>query len=443
MSESVLEMILRLRKDGGGNLEKAADDLNDIAENSEDASDALTDVEEGFEGVGDAAEKSGKKGESALSKWAKDQGVKQKFEILGKVIDGVSKAFDLAASEAEKLGRTEVSANIAQMRDTFAGFTDTLVEVPIAGRDFLAWMGDAAAGATNAMKVVQALTIAVEKQTGALTAEEAANRAAALMVVELTDAQRAQIDATIAAAAATEDAKNQYDQLAVTEALAAKAADEARAAQEMATGVYGLAAQALEAANVPLFQKIELENQLAIAAGLTTQEELEQKEAIGFLTQQLTLGKIGIEEYKARIDDLALGTAAAKDIINDTAEAIRGIPDRDIYLNYHYQQYGSEPGGGAPVNIPPDNSNINFGGMQAEGGMYHVTEPTVFVAGDKDGETAIFIPDGAKNTKPAAAEMGGNSIVLQLSAMDEKTIVAIVQRQLAATGQAADTRRRI
>jgi hypothetical protein len=56
---------------------------------------------------------------------------------------------------------------------------------------------------------------------------------------------------------------------------------------------------------------------------------------------------------------------------------------------------GGAGGGGGGTGGGAFEGGATYGGKQAEGGTYHVSEPTWFLAGEAGGETAAFTPDGA------------------------------------------------
>jgi hypothetical protein len=105
--------------------------------------------------------------------------------------------------------------------------------------------------------------------------------------------------------------------------------------------------------------------------------------------------------------------------IDETKNRLLGIPDRTVNVDIFYNQHG-EPGPDVPVVIVPENTgNQTWGGAQAEGGVHHVSRPTLFVAGDAGGETVAFIPD-SKRVPMAESALGDStpserSIVVNLT----------------------------
>lgn len=105
--------------------------------------------------------------------------------------------------------------------------------------------------------------------------------------------------------------------------------------------------------------------------------------------------------------------------IDETKNRLLGIPDRTVNVDIFYNQHG-EPGPDVPVVIQPeDTGNQTWGGAQAEGGVHHVSRPTVFVAGEAGGETVAFIPD-SKRVPMAESALGDStpserSIVVNLT----------------------------
>lgn len=207
--------------------------LLDAREEAERTSKAVKDL-------GDKTKESGDKAEGALSQWAQAQNLKDKFEILMQVVEGVGKAFDLAEERATALGRNDVASNIHDMRVEFQDLGDALLQIPIAGRDFLQWMGDAAVGLKNTSLAAQAAIIWAEKQTGAIDEQTAAQQIAVLVTTnaKLTTEQLVQAQRDLA------DPLDETNRLlrAQGDAAAAEAthaADLAKAQQLLAAGLSG------------------------------------------------------------------------------------------------------------------------------------------------------------------------------------------------------------
>ena len=123
-------------------------------------------------------------------------------ELFSQGLEAVGKAFDFAAKQAEKLGRADVAENIKEMQAAGENLLDVLVQVPLAGRDFLQWMGDAAQGATNLARLVGALSISMQLNTGQISYETAQLQLNAMMTDEnATKTKQLEDDKTELAAA--------------------------------------------------------------------------------------------------------------------------------------------------------------------------------------------------------------------------------------------------
>lgn len=443
MSDSILNLILNIRKAGKGDKEAVS------------GLDAM-----------------GKKIDSVL------KNSKQNAQMLTHTVGAVGKllgdAFKLAADEAQRLGRSEVTAQMKEMDAAFKTVTDTLVQIPIGGRDFLAWMGDAAEGAANAGKAIAALSIYIAKNTGAMTESEAATAANALMnsqaVLSAEQLARAQIDLAdpmdetnqllrAQADAAKYLADKESKELAAAMAEAAMKAGEFNAIlgqavdnelvayqnkqKDLGAQIADTKGKLDELGKTPHLtaeQKTQLEELKTSYENLKTQYEDNAKAhnlavreiMLGYLQQQMAMdGPLTEAEqrYILKVGEdwgvLKSGTVETWDAIAETVktsmgdaeEFIKGMGNRlpgyftDLNYDLTYNvrvngqvPYGAEPGGEAPVIIPADNSNATFGGMQAAGGDYWVTRPTWFMAGEAGPERATFTPQGKENP------MGGVTI---------------------------------
>jgi hypothetical protein len=146
-------------------------------------------------------------------------------------------------------------------------------------------------------------------------------------------------------------AKENEIAIGVTEDLTG-ALDELSAEEGEGIDVLGMAIDAVNDSNAGLRTKIELEEKLKLLSGQLTQEELDLKEAIDFLTRMLEDGKITQEEYLALVQQLAVDGSLAAEIVKGLGNAILLLPDsKDIHINVKYHKYGEEPGPGVP--LPP------------------------------------------------------------------------------------------
>jgi len=238
---------------------------------------------------------------------------------------------------------------VDNLTDTLQGYGLML------GNFVIPWLNKAIEGGENYVKVYQALWIKAQQMTGAISDEEAAMQAGILAGVDYSGTLENLNVHALAATASSRDHAAALGEVKIAD-------DELRAAQELSTSVYDLATAAIRDSNIGLAQQIELEEQLALASGKLTAEEVAQKDAVGFLTKQLELGRITMDEYKAAVDELASGASTAGGIIRDVGAAIQGLPDsKTIHINI---AYGAEPGPEAPVNIP----DVDTGGPVPGGG---------------------------------------------------------------------------
>lgn len=122
--------------------------------------------------------------------------------------------------------------------------------------------------------------------------------------------------------------------------------------------------------------------------------------------------------------------------IDETKNRLLGIPNRTVTVDIVYAQHG-EPGPDAPVVIVPENTgNQTWGGAQSEGGVYHVSRPTVFVAGDAGGETAAFIPDSQRGSLPT-------EVPVSSSPAERPVIINLTYAPLISTGDRVELQTRL
>lgn len=112
-------------------------------------------------------------------------GVAKASALLTTEIALVSKAFDFARDAAQKFGDLDTVSKIDEMTTTFEGLGSVLATTPIAGRDFLEWMGRAAQGAKSSAQLIALLTTELQVYAGTLDA------VTALQVIgNIADAER-------------------------------------------------------------------------------------------------------------------------------------------------------------------------------------------------------------------------------------------------------------
>jgi len=231
------------------------------------------------------------------------------------------------------------------------------------------------------------------------------------------------------------------------------AAEAAAAAADTQTRIYGLAADALAAANIPLFQKVELEKQLALASGATTVEQEKEKDAIALLRRQMELGNVDGAKFNEIVGLMASGAITAQQAIDMVTASINAIPkDTQVGITYNLNTNGSPPSAAAgDVGIGPAGSastaystatggTVAYGGAQAEGGAYTVTQPTWFLAGEAGTEMAYFVPQGKSLSDVAGGGALGNITININGAQSPMETARAVRAELDRMGRRADSR---
>jgi len=334
------------------------------------------------------------------------------FDNLGRAGLGMADALDRDISQFDELARAAQSsgkildeAMIQRMEEAqikTQQYADKLDGLKISVGTFAVdGLGKAVTGGEDYVKMWQAIIIKTGQAIGVTDDVTATWQAAMLMGadynttlenmglaydVEDVRARRA-AEATSLHTDATVDAKAAEDAL--------------KASKDLSNEVYTLAEVAIGKANIGLAQQIELTEALALASGKLTLEDLATQEAIGFLTKQLELGKITMDEYKAAVDALASGATNARDIVNQVGAAINGLPtSKDIYVNVHTNAAAGEVGIGPTAPIPSGPEETPSGGRFQHGGSfiipsgYHENFPIGPRGGASSGERVTVSPAG-------------------------------------------------
>ena len=407
MADSVLNLLLNIRKGGKGDKEAAS-----------------------------GIDQMGKKIESVVRDSRKNA------QVLSATVGAVGKllgdAFKLAADEAQRLGRSEVTAQMKEMDDAFKTVTDTLVQIPIGGRDFLAWMGDAAEGAANAGKAIAALSIFIAKNTGAMSENEAAMQATLLMQgpVVLTTEQLAQANKDLAdpldesnrllreqataeeAAQAMADIATQkaYDYKVAMEKLTGPVSDLNFAMGELTTAtLFNQAAQGLDAGAAL---------QLAVGMGLVKQEVLDAKNRL--------------DELRTKFDENKDGLISATEAANGYNEAVARLNnelDGSLErLRLVTAEMNSMPGsiGGKHGGAIEDNGDFATGGSFIVGGHGGTdTTPVAFMA--TPGERVTIETPGQQAISNITNSTGPTTINISVNgASDPRAVAQEVSRIIAA-----------
>ena len=300
----------------------------------------------------------------------------------GKVIGA-----DMVAN-AEKL-----ETQMKQLQDKMDGFAITV------GGPVVEGLSKAITAGEQLISITQIMALKFQLATGQINEEEFAMKAAAAAGIELAG----QIEN-----ATTWTGRLEYQTRLTADAISdqEQAEEDLKTAMENSNKVYALAEEALAKANIPLYDRIKAEQELALASGKVTEEELKTQEAIGFLGKQLDTQKLPVESFTSIIKLLADGSITAAEAIRMAQEAIAKLEGKDIYINYHYQQYGSEDfagagEGGAPAPPPPEE---DFGGMRQHGGQVRGGRPVIVGEG---GRAEMFVPRTSGMIYPSIPGIGG------------------------------------
>jgi hypothetical protein len=291
---------------------------------------------------------------------------------------------------------------------------------------------------------------------GTLTWTEASNvyRDAALRNIELSDALALVSDklgentqvATTAAPVWGEVNVALYGTAAAS--LAARdAIVEHRLAQENALPIYQLALAALHDSNIALEEQRQHEDAIRLAAGLVTEEQIKQRDAVEQLTLMLERGQLTDDEYTRTLQAVADGATSAGDAVLTLAENILKVQDRDVTIKVNYvttggpAPYGAEPGPGAPVNIPDTGGGgTNDQRQHGTGGEFVMVPPGFpndsYRLGLSSFERYAVVPAGVTNNN------NNMSNTWNFHGVSPDVVQRIVERELARVGETADARRR-
>lgn len=155
---------------------------------------------------------------------------------------------------------------------------------------------------------------------------------------------------------------------------AKEAADDAAAAEDILNGVYDTAIEKLGESNIALGKKLELEEQLRIASGELTTEQILMDEAIGYLTKQVELGNIKMDDYLSYLARLRDGSLDAADAVRQIGAAIGGLPTfKEIQIKI--DQQGWVPGPGWTLPEPSGGTSSGWGDDPVKGNRRHSGGP--------------------------------------------------------------------
>lgn len=179
--ESGLSSIVDSSDNLSGATKDAGESLNELTDSADGSAESISEVSDSAEDASEATEELDTKAVNASLSFQK---LNKAMSLTRGVINQVAQAFEFASEEGEKLGRLDVKTNVDQAKNAIGKLTDEIVQVPIAGRDFLQWMSDAAQGLTNTINLVAALQIQYMRMTGAIDDATAAEMAYNLVKVD-------------------------------------------------------------------------------------------------------------------------------------------------------------------------------------------------------------------------------------------------------------------
>lgn len=409
MADSVLDLLLRVKKAGAGDKE-AAKGLNSLGQSVKKVRQEFKDMK----AVGAA------------------------FNAGMTIVNAGLKA---VSDSAEHLGRTELKTAFSEAAEAGQDLQDTLVTLKIGGRDSISWVTDAATGLKNLVDVVNIGSIAFLQMTGRMSDSEAAARATALVYedVKVTTAQLEQ--ATLDQASALDEStranreyKTEAQLAAEASALAAQKVYDHQLALEKATGPASdlafamgeLNAQNLfTAASAGLDEDAQL--QLAVAMGIVDQSVLDAKNRLDELREQYGVTGDAAQNGEADVDGYTAAVYRLNQELDGSLERLRAIQ----------AEFNAMPGGiGGRV------GGATGDGVEerASGGPVSMNVP--YMVGERGPE--LFVPDQSGTIIPNSqtTNMGGINITIS-GAGDPAAVAREVKRQLNDMGRSSDNRSRI
>lgn len=194
------------------------------------------------------------------------------------------------------------------------------------------------------------------------------------------------------------------------------------AALEGSPEVYDKAAEALAASNIPLAERVKLEQDLALASGRVTQEELDMEQAIKFATDVLEIGYISGEEYKDILAQLASGALSAEEAMKLLADAIAKIKSKKVTIT---------------VDVKGDAAGIKtlVGGQKIEGEGGPVSAKQPYIVGDRGPE--LFVPNTSGRIIPNDALRANTGLSNGLGG--GTTYINKIEMNVYGTGDAEET----
>lgn len=304
-----------------------------------------------------------------------------------------AQAIILAELESEFGGAAEAAGKAAGPFKRWEVIIGNIAET--VGGKLLPALETAAQGLLDLTKIGVIANLQFLKMQGLLSEDEFQARAAALANDDLAGAMFGVDEAATTAAPAVDGYVAAHQSMVTTVDEATTATDDLTDSTEDLTEaqrdgidplkeadkVYREALNTLRDFNIGEAQRIELERELKLLSGEITAEDVEREKALGFLTKQLELGNISQAEYVRLVGELATKSKTATQVINETSEAIRNLPNRDVTITYRYNTVGRPPNaadgdiglGEAPVVIAPG-EDTQIGDQRASGGPVMVGE---------------------------------------------------------------------
>ena len=155
-----------------------------------------------------------------------------------------------------------------------------------------------------------------------------------------------------------------------------------KAAQDAVKGVMGFATQALRDYNISAQEKLWLDDQIALATGKMTEQDIALRDAVNDLTSQLEDGTITQYEYFAALQAMNAEALTGVSVLSVLSDALNNLP-REIRTKILIEQHGYKTGAW--------NSTTGDGvpQMEATGGPAYAGNP--YIVGESGPEP--FIPE--------------------------------------------------
>lgn len=326
------------------------------------------------------------------------------------------------------------------------------------GNALIPTLSEAIEGGENWVKMWGAVNLLIQKNTGILTEEQAALRAAALAAGDVSAVYTEQFNPAITSTTDAVDRQNErVTALANTitttavpnvDALTASAERwKAMAAQAEAEAALKLRLDGLTGAASDLaFGMGELTTATlfnAAAEGLDADAAYNLAQQMGLIDPAAAAAKDILDDLRTELEKGQITTGQYVGQVALLDMAVRSLPDGKTITITYLEEYK------AALRDEGDRSNDRQGGAIGDGySMGTHGEWLTVPSGYPNDSYPIRLQSGEEfmvktpRESVTPAPTGGDTIVLQLSRNDEDTIAAIVRRQLALAGESASNRRR-